>query len=185
MRSSDRTASCRSGRPWRLEKVRLGATAYWRSPSLFWIASSDAALHAAAWAGLLLSAAALLGVTNAVVQLALGGLYFSLVQIGQIFYGYGWELQLLETGVLAIFLCPREERRALPRRAAADRGDLAPPLARLPRHDRRGAHQAPGRPLLARSHLPRLPLRDPAGAQPARVVPSPGAARGPRRAACS
>ncbi len=35
-----------------------------------------------------------------------GALYLSFVQIGQVFYGYGWETQLLETGFLAIFLCP-------------------------------------------------------------------------------
>jgi len=30
----------------------------------------------------------------------------SFVHIGQIFYSYGWEILLLETGFLAIFLCP-------------------------------------------------------------------------------
>src|SRR5262249_30651288 len=60
----------------------------------------------AAWTGLVLSAAVLLGVTNAAVQLALWALYLSFVQIGQLFYGYGWETQLCETGFLAVFLCP-------------------------------------------------------------------------------
>eukprot|EP01084_Bolivina_argentea_P299799 516824_1 len=32
-------------------------------------------------------------------------LYHSLVNVGQLFYGYGWESQVLETGFLAIFLC--------------------------------------------------------------------------------
>jgi hypothetical protein len=75
-------------------------------PTLFWIDCSDRALHLAAWAGLALSALALLGATNALLQLALWALYLSFVQIGQLFYGYGWETQLLETGFLAIFLCP-------------------------------------------------------------------------------
>ena len=34
-------------------------------------------------------------------------LYLSFVHIGQIFYGYGWESLLCETGFLAIFWCPR------------------------------------------------------------------------------
>jgi hypothetical protein len=75
-------------------------------PTLFWLGHSDAALHAAAWTGLVLAAAALLGATNALLQLALWALYLSFVQIGQLFYGYGWETQLCETGFLAIFLCP-------------------------------------------------------------------------------
>jgi hypothetical protein len=86
--------------------ARIGASAYWRVPTLFWLGSSDRVLLGAAWLGVLLSAAALAGATSAVLQLALWVLYSSLVHVGQIFYGYGWELQLLETGMLAVFLCP-------------------------------------------------------------------------------
>ncbi|MBX3027829.1 lipase maturation factor family protein [bacterium] len=75
-------------------------------PTLFWIDCSDATLLAAAWLGLALSLLALAGITNALLQLALWGLYLSFVQVGQLFYGYGWETQLLETGFLAVFLCP-------------------------------------------------------------------------------
>lgn len=83
-------------------------------PTLFWLDCSDATLLGAAWLGLALSLAALLGVTNAVLQFALWALYLSFVQIGQLFYGYGWETQLLETGFLAIFLCPLRSLGALP-----------------------------------------------------------------------
>lgn len=75
-------------------------------PTLFWLDCSDATLLAAAWLGLVLSLLALLGATNALLQFVLWALYLSFVQIGQLFYGYGWETQLLETGFLAIFLCP-------------------------------------------------------------------------------
>ncbi|HLK12407.1 MAG TPA: lipase maturation factor family protein [Candidatus Binatia bacterium] len=84
----------------------LGARAYLELPTLFWIDCSDATLRAAAWLGLGLSLAALLGVTNALLQLALWALYLSFVQVGQVFWGYGWETQLCETGFLAVFLCP-------------------------------------------------------------------------------
>lgn len=90
-------------------------SAAWRVPTLFWITSSDAAMHACCWAGIVLSVAALLGVTNALVQLALWALYLSFVHVGQIFYGYGWEIQLLETGFLAVFLCPLASAHPLPR----------------------------------------------------------------------
>ena len=43
-------------------------------------------------------------------------LYMSFVHVGQDWYGYGWEVQLLETGFLAIFLCPLLDGRPFPRR---------------------------------------------------------------------
>jgi hypothetical protein len=86
-------------------------------PTLFWVDASDRAMHVAAWTGLLLSIAALLGASNAVLQLALWALYLSFVHVGQLFYGYGWETQLCETGALAVFLCPLCGMRPFPRRA--------------------------------------------------------------------
>jgi hypothetical protein len=56
--------------------------------------------------GLRVVAGGAAGATNALLQLALWALYLSFVQVGQLFYGYGWETQLCETGFLAIFLCP-------------------------------------------------------------------------------
>ena len=97
---------------------RLGAAAYWHLPSLFWFGSSDGVMHVACWLGLGLSAAAMAGVTNAYVQLALWALYMSFVHVGQIFYAYGWETQLLETGLLAALLCPAKSVRPFPETAA-------------------------------------------------------------------
>ncbi len=67
--------------------AELGSTsrAACELPTLFWLDVSDSALHVAAWAGLGLSLAVLLGATNALVQLALWALYLSFVQIGQLF----------------------------------------------------------------------------------------------------
>jgi hypothetical protein len=96
----------------------LGAEAYWRFPTIFWISDSEGFVRAAYVAGLVLSVAALGGVTNAFVQIALWILYMSFVHVGQIFYGYGWEIQLLETGFLSVFLCPVRSARPLPTTAA-------------------------------------------------------------------
>src|SRR5262249_25229067 len=46
----------------------------------------------------------------------LWALYMSFVHIGQVWYAFGWEIQLLETGFLAIFLCPPLDARPFPRR---------------------------------------------------------------------
>ncbi len=43
----------------------------------------------------------------------------SFVHVGQDWYGYGWEIQLLETGFLAIFLCPLLDCAAVSRTRAA------------------------------------------------------------------
>jgi hypothetical protein len=99
-------------------RSHLGAAAYWRIPTLFWLGSSDGAMHLLCWAGIALSAAALCGATNALLQLTLWLLYMSFVHVGQIFYGYGWEIQLLETGFLAVWLCPVTTVRPFPRMPA-------------------------------------------------------------------
>ncbi len=79
---------------------------FFAAPSLFWISSSDNALAIVTGLGAVLSLAVVLGVTNAAVMLVLWLLQFSLYSVGQIFWGYGWEIQLLETGMLAAVLCP-------------------------------------------------------------------------------
>src|SRR6266542_7025292 len=75
-------------------------------PTLFWLDASDGVFRAAGLAGLVLSLAVLLGFANVPMMLALWALYLSFVNAGQIFYGYGWEMLLLETGFLAVFLAP-------------------------------------------------------------------------------
>src|SRR6185503_5938747 len=58
----------------------------------------------------------LAGFANALLLLLLWALYMSFVHVGQDWYGYGWEIQLLETGFLAVFLCPLLDARPFPRR---------------------------------------------------------------------
>src|SRR6185503_8889056 len=58
----------------------------------------------------------LAGFANALLLLVLWALYMSYVHVGQDWYGYGWEIQLLETGFLAVFLCPLLDARPFPRR---------------------------------------------------------------------
>jgi Lipase maturation factor len=88
-----------------------------RLPSLFWLVHSDAALVTVAWIGFVLSCVVFLGFANSLLMTVLWLLYMSLVHVGQDWYGYGWEIQLLETGFLAIFLCPLLDPRPFPKRA--------------------------------------------------------------------
>ncbi len=86
-------------------------------PTLFWFGLSDNLLRILPLLGLLLSLLVLFGYANAIVMAVLWILYMSVVHVGQIWYGYGWEIQTLETGFLAIFLCPLIDWRPFPRRA--------------------------------------------------------------------
>jgi len=90
--------------------------AFARMPSVFWFAHSDGLLRFAAWFGVALSLCVVAGYANAILLAVLWGLYLSFVHIGQIWYGYGWEILLCETGFLAIFLCPLVDARPFPRR---------------------------------------------------------------------
>jgi hypothetical protein len=86
-----------------------------RLPSLFWFWHSDTALLTVAWTGFVLSCLVIAGFANMPLMAVLWFLYMSFVHIGQEWYGYGWEIQLTETGFLAIFLCPLLDMRPFPR----------------------------------------------------------------------
>jgi len=87
-----------------------------RLPSLFWFFHSDISLQVMAWMGFGVSCLVVAGYANAIVMGLLWMLYMSFVHMGQDWYGYGWEIQLIETGFLAIFLCPLVDGRPFPRR---------------------------------------------------------------------
>lgn len=89
----------------------LRRVSFRRAPSLFHWSYSDALFAAVAWTGVCLAGLTVLGLTDRVplpvamlVWLVLWALYLSIVNVGQRWYGFGWESLLLETGFLAIFL---------------------------------------------------------------------------------
>jgi hypothetical protein len=84
-------------------------------PTLFWFGISDTGLSMLAWVGFAVSLMVLGGYANSIILAVLWAMYMSIVHIGQIWYGYGWEIQLLETGFLSIFLCPLLDGRPFPK----------------------------------------------------------------------
>ena len=83
------------------------------APSLFQWRYSDRLLVGVAWVGIGLAASVVVGLPQAgplwssmLVWFVLWALYLSIVNVGQTFYGFGWESALCEVGVLAIFLGP-------------------------------------------------------------------------------
>lgn len=97
------------------------ATAFWNIPTIFWFHISDNFLRILAWLGLILSFLLMIGFGNVIALFLLWIIYLSFVHIGQVWYGYGWEGQLLETGFLAMFMVPLLDPSPFP--------SLAPPIA--------------------------------------------------------
>ena len=98
--------------------VRL--VSFRETPSLFFFAPRDWAFVTAAWVGIVLSALVVVGiadryssVVNGLVWAAIWLLYLSFVNVGQVFYGFGWEFILLEAGMLSIFLGTRSVQTPL------------------------------------------------------------------------
>src|SRR5438094_5405445 len=75
-------------------------------PTLFWLGISDHGMLIFAWAGFALSLVVLAGYANAIILCILWAMYMSIVHIGQIWYGYGWEIQLLASEFFSVFICP-------------------------------------------------------------------------------
>ena len=98
---------------------RWGVSRFWRVPTLCWVSSTDGFILGQAWAGALLSLCLILGLAPMAVLVALWILYLSLFSVSRIFLGYQWDILLLETGFLAIFLAPPQWLPEWPPRWAA------------------------------------------------------------------
>ena len=120
-----------------------------RRPTLFSWRYSDRLLRAVCWGGMAIAATLVLGLPQLgppwvpmLAFLALWLLYMSIVNVGQTFYGFGWEMLLLEAGLH----CGLPRLR--PDSPAADHPDPAG-LAGVPPRVWRGHDQDPRRPGVA------------------------------------
>ncbi len=83
----------------------LGFSRYWSFPTVFWLTgSSDFALVAVCLAGAVFSILLIAGFLQRIALVVCYVLYLSLTTIGQDFLSFQWDILLLETGFLAIFL---------------------------------------------------------------------------------
>ncbi|KAA0110400.1 lipase maturation factor family protein [Mycolicibacterium sp. P9-22] len=81
------------------------------SPSVFHLHYSDRFFAAVCWSGVAVSVAMVIGLADLVplwgamaLWLGLWMAYLSIVNVGQVWYSFGWESLLLEAGFLAVFL---------------------------------------------------------------------------------
>src|SRR5215216_845582 len=85
---------------------QIGREAYALLPTLCWFNSSDAFLHFLCGSGVLCSLLLIVGIAPAVLLVVLFVLYLSLTIAGQAFFNFQWDVLLLETGFLSIFVAP-------------------------------------------------------------------------------
>ena len=86
--------------------AQLGKDAYALLPTLCWFNSSNAFLHFLCGGGVLLSVLLIFGIAPTLSLVALFAFYLSLTIAGQTFLSFQWDILLLETGFLSIFLAP-------------------------------------------------------------------------------
>ena len=94
-----------------------GPEKYWYCPTLLWLHPTDGFLHVLCAAGVVLSALSLTGLAPPIIFFLLYAVYLSLLQAGGTFYHFQWDILLLETGFLAMFLAPWKIRPGAAREA--------------------------------------------------------------------
>src|SRR5262249_14803913 len=85
---------------------QVGPDAYGLLPTLCWFNSSDPFLHFLCGSGVFCSVLLIFGIAPAISLVVLFVLYLSLTIAGQAFFSFQWDVLLLETGFLSIFLAP-------------------------------------------------------------------------------
>jgi len=85
-------------------KIYMGNRCYIRLPTLFWINCSDRALLSVVIAGIALSVLLILGAPPFLVIPLLYILYLSIINVGQDFLSFGWELFLMEISLNTFLL---------------------------------------------------------------------------------
>src|SRR5258707_3465328 len=77
-----------------------------RAATICWWDSSDITLHALCLVGAAAAGLLTFGLLPVPALLACFGCYLSLMTPGEFFFSYQWDILLLETGFVALFLAP-------------------------------------------------------------------------------
>jgi heme exporter protein D len=95
------------------ERLQTQAISFWRLPTLLRFATSDGALTFGAWLGVGLSLLALAGLWPRALLAVNALLYLSFMNAGGVFFGFQWDILLIESSLLAALLpADRESRLA-------------------------------------------------------------------------
>jgi hypothetical protein len=89
-------------------KSRLGPWRFVALPTFCWFRVGDGFLEFLCWSGAALSVALIFGIAPIIALVLLWACYLSLLNVAGVFLGYQWDVLLLETGFLAVWLAPLE-----------------------------------------------------------------------------
>jgi hypothetical protein len=90
----------------RAVKAQTGPERYGRWPTVFWLNSGDAALHTVCALGVLASLLLIAGAAPLPSLAVIWLLYLSITVAGQTFMSFQWDVLLIETCFLAMFVAP-------------------------------------------------------------------------------
>src|SRR6266540_3633907 len=105
-------------------REQLGREAYSLLPTLCWFNSSNVFLHFLCGGGVVLSLLLIFEIAQVLCLIALFVFYLSLTIAGQTFLRFYWDILLLETGFLSIFLAPWQLRPKRGRKPPVSRAAL-------------------------------------------------------------
>lgn len=89
-----------------VEAMRAAGVGFWAAPSLLWLSSSDAMLHALCGVALLCGLLLVLGLAPRLACLGLWASWLSLVQLGQPFLAFQWDVLLVEAAFCGALFAP-------------------------------------------------------------------------------
>jgi predicted DCC family thiol-disulfide oxidoreductase YuxK len=87
-------------------RQQFGSDAYFVLPTLCWFDSTNGFLNFLCSGGVVVSLLLILGIAPALSLAVLFVFYLSLTIAGQVFFSFQWDVLLLETGFLSIFIAP-------------------------------------------------------------------------------
>ncbi len=96
-----------------LDQLRHAGQTFWDVPTIFFASDTDTMLMTCAYVGLALSIVVAIGYANLPILAILWLLYGSFERVGQDWWSFGWEIQLLETGLIAALLAHPWDPRPL------------------------------------------------------------------------
>lgn len=96
----------------RAASAEQSSSAFLQQPTLCWLNSSGAMLHVLCAAGTVAAALLTFGLLPVAALLVCFVCYLSLIVPGEIFFSYQWDILLLETGFVALFIAPLQWRMA-------------------------------------------------------------------------
>jgi hypothetical protein len=95
-----------AGQYFEMARDQLGKKAWFDLPSLCWIFGSGPFVKVLCAGGICLSVLVILGIAPGLCLALLWASYLSLVSAGQIFFDFQWDILLLESTLIAIFIVP-------------------------------------------------------------------------------